>query len=122
MTEDDEYPALRGFARALFLRYGGAVVSQDWIDDAYQRLTDAIDDHPTIPSGDETVVLLGYEGQIDAVWHVNHRPDQLLRALPVRPPEVWEMWALNDAAIIQPLNTPIARYRRVSDGLYERRA
>lgn len=68
---------------------------------------------PPVEMTDATVVLLGYEGQVDVAWDVPPpRPETLRRPLQHR---VRDMLDPDD-----PPEFPVATYRRVGDFTYRR--
>lgn len=73
-----------------------------------------LDEAQPVEVGDQGVVLLGFEGNIDAVWQVRDpRPIVLLRPLPQR----------LTVAIAEPgewAPMPVAEYRRVGEFTYQR--
>jgi len=71
-----------------------------------------IDEDQPVEVGDQGVVLLGYEGNVDAVWQVRTRPDVLLRPLRQR------VTLAEPGPIWPPM--PVAKYRRVGEFTYQR--
>lgn len=68
-----------------------------------------------IEVGDDQVVLLGFEDQVDAVWTVNDRPEVLLRPVPLSRRQL-----LNPPADPTTPDARTARYRRIGEFTYRR--
>lgn len=76
-----------------------------------------IDEAQPVEVGDQGVVLLGFEGNIDAVWQVREpRPYVLRRPLPQRLSAA--MVVDPDPTVLHPL--PVAEYRRIGEFTYQR--
>jgi hypothetical protein len=79
-----------------------------------RQMLDSMDEIQPVEIGDQHVVLLGFEGNVDAVWAVVNRPDTLLRPLPQRP-SVAKV-DLDPVAV----SMPVATYRREGEFTYRR--
>lgn len=103
---EDDIQQLRDELRAL---------SQALVDVDFADIAARVDEHQTIPVGDQACVLLGFEGQIDVVYRVPRpRPPVLRRAIQPK-----QRWANFDESPIG-ASFRVAEYERVGEFTYRR--
>lgn len=103
---DDKIERLRAELRAL---------SQALVDIDFAEIVARIDEHQTIPVGDQYCVLIGFEGQIDTVFRVPEPRPHVLR----RPIEPKLRVADFDEGPTSP-SFRVAEYDRVGEFTYRR--